>query len=87
VRRAEAYRTRVIADQFARAAQFTNQFLAYQQSPRVFSERAYLTSLALGASQARKIVLTSTNAQETLLLNLEDKLRPDLLDAVVEPRR
>jgi membrane protease subunit HflK len=87
VRKAEAYRTRVVADQFARAAQFTNQFLAYQQSPRVFSERAYLTSLAIGANQARKIVLTSTNAHQILQLNLEDKLRPDLLDAVVEPKR
>lgn len=87
VRKAEAYRTRVVADQFARAAQFTNQFLAYRQSPRVFSERAYLQTLSAGAGKARKYVLTSTNAQETLLLNLEDKVRPDLLDTVVEPRR
>ncbi len=87
VRRAEAYRTQVIADQFARAAQFTNQLIAYQQSPRVYSERAYLNALALGANHARKIVMTSTNASQTLMLNLEDKLRPDLLDVVVEPRR
>lgn len=87
VRKAEAYRTRVIADQFARAAQFTNQFLAYRQSPQVYSERAYLNTLSVGASQARKLVLTSTNAHQTLQLNLEDKLRPDLLDVVVEPRR
>lgn len=87
LRRAEAYRTRVIADQFARAAQFTNQFLAYQQSPHVYAERAYLSALSLGAAQSRKIVITSTNARETLQLNLEDKLRPDLLDVTVEPRR
>jgi len=87
IQAAETYRTRVVADQFARAAQFTNQFLAYRQSPRVFTERAYLQALSKGAAKARKLVLTSTNAQETLMLNLEDKVRPDLLDVVVEPRR
>jgi len=87
IQKAEAYRARVIADQFARAAQFTNQFLAYRQSPSVYTERAYLHTLANGAAGSRKLVLTSTNAQETLHLNLEDKIRSDLLDTVVEPRR
>lgn len=87
VRIAEAYRTRAIAQQFAQAAQFTNQVKAYTESPLVYAQRAYLQSLSAGAGNARKVILTSTNAQEVINLNLEDKLRPDLLDVTVEPRR
>ena len=86
VRHAESYRTRVIASTFAQAAQFTNQIKAFHEAPRVYLERAYLSTLSSAAPNARKIVVTSTNAQDVVQLNLEDKLRPDLLDVAVEPR-
>lgn len=87
IRRAEAHRTRVVAATQAQAAQFTNQVKAFTQSPLVYAQRAYLNTLAQGAAGARKIVLTATNAQQVINLNLEDKTRPDLLDVVVEPRQ
>ncbi len=88
IRLAESHRLRTVASTVAQAAQFTNQVKAYLQSPEVYRQRAYLNTLARGAASARKFVLTSTNAKEVVTLNLEDKLRPDLLDNVnVDPRR
>lgn len=87
IRKAEAYRLRTVAQQFAQAAQFTNQIKAYRESPQVYEQRGYLNALSAGASQARKFILTSTNARDVINLNLEDKTRPDLLDVQVQPRR
>ncbi len=87
VRLAESHRARVIAATVAQAARFTNQIKAHRASPSVFSQRAYLGALSRGAAGSRKIVVTSTNAQGVVTLNLEDKTRPDLLDVSVESRR
>ncbi len=86
IRRAEAHRIQVVSGTVAEAARFTNQAKAYAQAPEVYSQRAYLTALAAGAADARKIVITSTNAPAIITLNLEDKVRPDLLDVAVEPK-
>jgi membrane protease subunit HflK len=77
---AEAYRAGKIAETSARAAQFTNQLSAYHASPEVYSRRAYLGTLAAGVAPARKYILATTNTTDILQLNLEDKIRPDLLD-------
>jgi regulator of protease activity HflC (stomatin/prohibitin superfamily) len=77
---AEAYRAGKVAEAAARAAQFTNQLAAFQASPEVYSRRAYLGTLAAGVAPARKYVVATTNTTEILQLNLEDKIRPDLLD-------
>ena len=77
---AEADRKRLEAGALARAALFTNQLPAYHASPGVYAQRAYLQALARGSSGAKKIILAATNTQDVILLNLEEKLRPDLLD-------
>ncbi|MCL5095963.1 MAG: protease modulator HflK [Candidatus Omnitrophica bacterium] len=64
----------------AKGAQFTNQLAAYNASPSVYKTRTYLESLVRAIGPARKFVLTATNTQDIFWLNLEDKLRPDLLD-------
>ena len=83
---AEALRRRLAADgarlrmvQGAKASEslFTNQMAAYKASPTVYSQRAYLQTLAQKSSGARKFILTATNQAEVLMLNLEDKLRED----------
>ena len=79
-RQAEADRWRVEADALARVSLFTNQIAAYQASPEVYSQRAYLQALARGAGNARKYILATTNTQDVLLLNLEDKVYQPLLD-------
>ncbi|MBL9135274.1 MAG: protease modulator HflK [Verrucomicrobiales bacterium] len=80
IRHAEAYSTRTIANTFAQAAQFTNQVKAFRESPEIYTQRAYLQAIARGGAGARKIVVTSTNAQDIVTLNLEDKIRTDLMD-------
>ena len=64
----------------ARAALFTNQIPAYRASPAVYAQRAYLQVLERAGSGARKIILAATNTEDVILLNLEEKIRPDLLD-------
>jgi membrane protease subunit HflK len=83
---AEVYRIRQIAGKFAEAAEFTNRIKAYREAPEVYAQRAYLAALAEGAQKARKVILTSTNAHGVFNVNLEDKLRPDLLDVTFEPK-
>jgi regulator of protease activity HflC (stomatin/prohibitin superfamily) len=79
-REAEAERKRLEVDAHARAALFTNQIPAYRASPSVYVQRAYLEALSEGSQDARKVVLATTNTQDVILLDLEEKIRPDLLD-------
>jgi membrane protease subunit HflK len=74
---AEAERAGREADALARAALFTNQIPAFRASPAVYTLRNYLQSLARAGGGARKFILASTNTQDVILLNLEDK---DLMD-------
>jgi len=72
-REAEGDRWLIEADALARVSLFSNQIAAYRASPAVYSERAYLQALGRGATSARKVVLSTTNALDMLLLNLEEK--------------
>ena len=79
-REAEADRKRLESGALARASLFTEQIPAFRASPTVYAQRAYLQTLTRGATGARKIILAVTNTQDVIVLNLEEKLRPDLLD-------
>ena len=87
IREAEAYKARRIASAAAQSGQFTNQMTAWRASPTVYTERAYLRTLAEAGAKARKYVLLTTNSQDVIQLNLEEKLRPDLSDITVAPPR
>ena len=69
----------------AESTQFRSQQAAWNASPEVYRQRTYLETLVRGAGPPRKYVLSVTNSQDVILLNLEDKLRPDLLDVPVAP--
>ncbi len=84
---AKADRKRLESSALARAALFTNQLSAFEASPAVFAQRAYLQTLMRGSSGPRKIILGGTNTEDVILLNLEEKLRPDLLDISVPTPR
>ena len=71
---AEAQSAAVQADWRARAALFTNQVLAFRAAPTVYALRSYLQAMQTGGAAARKYVLTGTNSQDVILLNLEDKI-------------
>jgi modulator of FtsH protease HflK len=77
---AEAYRSRTVAEAGAAAGRFTNQIAAYQASPTVYSQRTYLDTLARAIAPSRKYVLGVTNTDDVVIMNLEDKVRMDLMD-------
>jgi len=80
VREAEAERDRTKAMALARAASFTNQIPAFRASPSVYAERGYLQALTRNAAATRKYVIATSNTEDVILFNLEDKVRTDLLD-------
>jgi regulator of protease activity HflC (stomatin/prohibitin superfamily) len=69
----------------AEADQFGNQMAAYRASPSVYTQRSYLETLARALAPVRKYVLGVTNTQDIIILNLEDKIRPDLQSGVALP--
>jgi HflK protein len=71
----------------AEAGQFKKQLTAYQSAPRVYQQRAYLETLVSATREARKYVLGVTNTQDVIWLNLEDKIRPDLLNIGVSDKK
>jgi membrane protease subunit HflK len=85
IRDAEIYRLNKVAEVSARAAQFTNQITAFTASPTVYPQRLYFQTFARAASGTRKYIVAPTNTQDVIQLNLEEKIRPDLLDVTVPP--
>lgn len=77
---AAAESTRKVASAQATESLFTNQTAAFSASPEVYAQRAYLQTLARHGGEARKFVVMVTNSQEVLMLNMEDKIRDDLLN-------
>jgi regulator of protease activity HflC (stomatin/prohibitin superfamily) len=77
---AAAASTNRIAAALATEALFTNQVAAFKASPEVYTQRSYLQTLARHSADTRKFVVAVTNAQEVLMLNMEDKIRDDILN-------
>ena len=87
-RQAEADSQRGQVGALARAALYTNQMAAFKASPDVYSRRAYLQTLVRHGAGARKYVLATTNAQEVLQYNLEEKLSEyDILKVGIPPAK
>jgi regulator of protease activity HflC (stomatin/prohibitin superfamily) len=83
VAEAEAQRQRAEVNAGARAALFTNQLPAFAAAPSVYVQRAYLQAFAKATAPARKYVLVTTNTQDVIQFDLQDKIRADLLDVTV----
>jgi regulator of protease activity HflC (stomatin/prohibitin superfamily) len=77
---ADARRVQLVSSRFAEAALFTNQIPAFAAAPAVYRQRLYLQSFAAATKNARKYVLLVTNTQDVVWLDLEDKIRDDLLN-------
>lgn len=84
VSQAQSESLRRQADALAQVALFTNQIPAYQASPTVFMQRAYLEAFGRAVSGTRKYVVLSSNSQEVVWLNLEEKI-PELFESVNIP--
>lgn len=87
VREAEAYRIRKVTSAAAKASQFTNQVAGFNASPEVFMQRSYLAALDRGTTNTRKFVLTTTNTHNVIMLNLEEKIAPTILDIPVPTKK
>jgi membrane protease subunit HflK len=85
VREAEAYQMTRTASAAARAAQFVNQITAFEAAPTVYPSRVYHQTFAASANGPRKFIIMATNTHDIIQLNLEDKLRKDLLDVEIKP--
>ncbi len=81
--RSESLRLKV--DALANAALFTNQIPAYLAAPSVYAQRAFLQTFARSITNARSYVLLATNTQDVIMLDLEDKIRKDILDSATLP--
>ena len=77
---ASAASTNKIAAALATESLFTNQMAAYKASPEVYTQRAYLQTLARNSADSRKFIVAVSNANEVLMLNMEDKIRDDMLN-------
>jgi HflK protein len=84
---AEGYRVRTVAAAEASAQRFANQMLASQASPEVYRVRTYLDTLGRSIARARTYVVAPTNTHGVAILNLEEKLRRDLLDVELPKAR
>lgn len=85
VSEAQSDRQRREVDALARAALFTNQIPAYLAAPSVYAQRAYLQAFTRSVANARKYIVLATNTQDVVILNLEDKIRQDILTELVTP--
>lgn len=85
---ASADRTNRVVGTWAQAALFTNQIPAFKASPSVYAERAKLDALVTSTAKARKYVMLTTNSLEVISLDLQDRIREDLLNlSVPEPQK
>ncbi|MGD0615612.1 MAG: SPFH domain-containing protein, partial [Verrucomicrobiota bacterium] len=64
----------------AHAALFTNQIPAFDAAPSVYRQRAYFQTFARATADARKYILLTTNTQDVIIFDLQDKIREDLLN-------
>jgi regulator of protease activity HflC (stomatin/prohibitin superfamily) len=71
----------------SRAALFTNQIPAFEAAPSFYAQRAYLQAFARATAKARKYLILTTNTSEVLTFDLQEKIRPDLGDITVTPKK
>jgi len=78
--KAGADREATQARALAQAALFTNQIPAFQAAPSVYVERAYLRTFTRATANARKYIMLTTNTHDVLIFDLQDRIRPELLE-------
>lgn len=82
-----SFQVRRVAEAGAVAGQFQHQIAAFAAAPTVYPQRLYLQTLAKAIGKSRKFIIATTNANEMIQLNLEDKVRQDLLEDLAIPQK
>jgi modulator of FtsH protease HflK len=88
VSESEADRHSAVTNSAARALLFASQERAYNAAPGrngVYEQRAYLDALVDGSRQSRKYIIATSNTPNTLIFNLENNIRSDLIDKLPAP--
>jgi regulator of protease activity HflC (stomatin/prohibitin superfamily) len=81
-----SYSNRTVVAAQAQALQFTNRMMAYQAAPRVFTERSYLQALQQGMTNSDKFIYGAKNDGDIIEMNMEQRIRRDLLDNLNIPQ-
>lgn len=76
-----------VAEAKGRAGQFVHQLAAREHAPEVYDTRTYLDIFTRAVAPTRKYVVLPETTREVVILNLEDKIRADLLDIPLEEAR
>ncbi|MBT4819833.1 MAG: hypothetical protein HON70_29245, partial [Lentisphaerae bacterium] len=84
VTQAQGYQFERVQVSQAEAERFGKQMLAFDASPNLFVLRSFLDVLENEGRNVRKYVIGTETSDETFVLDLEEKLRPDLLDLDLE---
>ena len=82
---AEADRINLELTALARASAFTNQLPAFNAAPSVYRQRAYAQALPRIIGKTRKYVLLTTNTQDVIQFDLQDKIGEDWMRMTVPP--
>ena len=82
---AEVERMRLQVAAVSRAAAFTNQIPAFNAAPSVYRQRAYFHAFATATAKARKYVLLTTNTDDVIVFDLQDKISEEMLRVPVPP--
>ena len=82
---AEADRLNLELTALARASAFTNQLPAFNAAPSVYRQRAYAQALPRIIGKTRKYVLLTTNTQDVIQFDLQDKIGEDWMRMTVPP--
>ena len=69
----------------AESARFAHQISAFSAAPSVYTTRSKLETFQRATQGARKYILSNPNKQDVINLELQDKLRSDMLDVTVDP--
>jgi len=69
----------------AEAERFSHQMSAFNAAPSVYTTRSKLETFVNTTRGARKYILSDLDNNDIINLELQDKLRSDLLDVTVDP--
>ena len=84
---AEGYKYERVKIAEAEANRFLKQLKAYHKSPRIFLLRNYLDVLEQESTEQNKYIISAENSEEIVILDLQEKIRPGLLDVDVSKKK
>jgi membrane protease subunit HflK len=85
VANARSESTNKVALAKAEAVRFSHQISAFKAAPSVYTTRSKLETFVNTTQGARKYILSDPDNRDIINLELQDKLRSDLLDVTVDP--